>query len=74
MNGDQSDELMRASSRWKSQVFSPPVNALIAEILELGGQSELDRTFDHFRKEVEPALQRLRDRLMSVAMDRGLEI
>jgi hypothetical protein len=49
------------------------VNALIAEILELGGEAELDRTFDHFRKEVEPALHQIRDRLMSVAMDRGLE-
>ena len=74
MTAEQGDELIRATSRWKSQVFSPPVNALIAEILELGGQAELDRTFDHLRKEVEPALQRIRDRLMSVAMDRGLEI
>jgi hypothetical protein len=73
MNGEGGEPLMESSLRWKSRVFSSSVNALIAEILELGGEAELDRTFDHFRKEVEPALHQIRDRLMSVAMDRGLE-
>jgi len=74
MNGAQSDELNDVSLRWKSRVFSTPVNNLIKEILELGGEAELDRSFDQFRKEVEPALHQIRDRLMGVAMDRGLEI
>ena len=63
MNGAQSDELNDVNLRWKSRVFSTPVNNLIKEILELGGEAELDRSFDQFRKEVEPALHQIRDRL-----------
>lgn len=59
--------------RWKSEVFTPLANELIAEIVQLGGEAELTRTFAQFRKEFEPALQQLRDRLMATAMDRGLE-
>jgi len=33
MNGAQSDELNDVSLRWKSRVFSTPVNNLIKEIL-----------------------------------------
>jgi len=49
------------------------VNTFIAEITQLGGEAELVRTFDLFRKEFEAALQQIRDRLMINAMDRGLE-
>jgi hypothetical protein len=70
MNGDNSTE---DGARWKSQVFSPLVNTFIAEITQLGGEAELVRTFDLFRKEFEAALQQIRDRLMINAMDRGLE-
>ena len=59
--------------RWKSEVFTALANDLISEIVELGGEAELTRTFAQFRKEFEPALQQLRDRLMAAAMDRGLE-
>ena len=59
--------------RWKSEVFTPLASDLISEIVELGGETELTRTLAQFRKEFEPALQRLRDRLMAAAMDRGLE-
>ncbi len=59
--------------RWKSEVFTPLANDLIAEIVQLGGETELTRTFAQFRKEFEPALRQLRDRLMATAMDRGLE-
>ena len=59
--------------RWKSEVFTPLANELITEIVQLGGETELTRTFAQFRKEFEPALQQIRDRLMTAAMDRGLE-
>ncbi len=49
------------------------MNTLIAEIVQLGGEADLARTFAQFRKEFEPALQQIRDRLMTTAMDRGLE-
>lgn len=67
MNGEQ-DSLV-----WKNRVFSPLVNSLIGEIVQLGGEADLERSFDHFRKEFEPALRQIRDRLMNAAMDRGLE-
>ena len=59
--------------RWKSEIFTPLASDLITEIVQLGGEAELTRTFAQFRKEFEPALQQLRDRLMATAMDRGLE-
>ena len=68
MNGE------RENIRWKNQLFSPLVNSLIGEVVQLGGEAELDRVFEHFRKEFEPALQQIRDRLMDSAMNRGLEI
>jgi len=46
---------------------------MITEVVQLGGEAELTRTFAQFRREFEPALQRIRDRLMATAMDRGLE-
>jgi hypothetical protein len=73
MNGERSDALGEERSRWQREVFTPVMNALIAEILQLGGEAELTRTFAQLRKEFEPALQQIRDRLMTTAMDRGLE-
>jgi hypothetical protein len=73
MNGEQGNGLIDDKVRWQREVFTPAVNTLIADILQLGGDAELMRIFTQFRKEFEPALQQTRDRLMSVAMDRGLE-
>jgi hypothetical protein len=64
---------MEDNVRWQREMFTPGVNTLIGDILQLGGEAELTRTFAQFRKEFEPALQQIRDRLMAVAMDRGLE-
>jgi hypothetical protein len=58
---------------WKAGLFSSEADALVAEIIELGGEAELRRVFEQFRKELEPVLHQLRDRLLSVAMDRGFE-
>ena len=72
MTGER-DPLTNPNGQWEQELFTPVVNALISDILQLGGESELTRTFAQFRKEFEPALQQIRDRLMAVAMDRGLE-
>lgn len=64
---------MNPNGHWQQELFTPLVITLISDILQLGGESELTRTFAQFRKEFEPALQQIRDRLMAVAMDRGLE-
>jgi len=73
MNGEQGSKPIDNNARWKGEVFTPLVSTLIAEIVQLGGEADLARTFAQFRKEFEPALQQLRDRLMATAMDRGLE-
>ena len=73
MTGEQGNEIIDSNVRWKGEVFTPLVNTLIAEIVQLGGEADLARTFAQFRKEFEPALQQIRDRLMTAAMDRGLE-
>ena len=73
MTGDRGNEPIDDNQRWKGEVFTPSVNNLIKEILQLGGDADLSRTFAQFRKEFEPALQQIRDRLMTAAMDRGLE-
>ena len=68
-----SGEFTEDNGRWKNEVFTPLANDLVTEIAQLGGEAELTRTFAQSRKEFEPALQRIRDRLMATAMDRGLE-
>jgi len=73
MNGERGGEFVKDNVRWKNEVFTPLANDLITEIVQLGGEAELTRTFAQFRREFEPALQRIRDRLMATAMDRGLE-
>ena len=73
MSVEEGSNSIQHSVRWKSQMFSPIADTLIAEIVQLGGEAELHRTFAQFRKELEPVLQQLRDRLMGDAMDRGLE-
>jgi hypothetical protein len=73
MSADRGNEPIHDHLRWKGEVFTPSVNNLIKEILQLGGDADLSRTFDQFRKQFEPALQQIRDRLMTAAMDRGLE-
>lgn len=73
MTGEGGDPSMNPNGHWQQELFTPLVITLISDILQLGGESELTRTFAQFRKEFEPALQQIRDRLMAVAMDRGLE-
>ena len=67
------DNSVDEKAHWERRVFSPLATSLIADIQQLGGEAELARRLDLFRKELETALQQVRDHLMIDAMDRGLE-
>ncbi len=59
---------------WKKRRFSEKADRLIEEIVNLGGQSELERTFILFSaplQQFEDPLQGIRDRLYSEAKERG---
>jgi len=73
MNGERGGEFGQDNVRWKNEVFTPLANDLITEIVQLGSEAKHTCTFAQFRREFEPALPRIRDRLMGTAMDRGLE-
>jgi hypothetical protein len=77
-NGKQGDHPITDIVSWKIPRFSPKADALIAEIVQLGGQSELERTFDLFQPPpidtFESALQQMRDLLWKDAKERGWEI
>ena len=63
-NGRKGDHPLTDILVWKIPVFSPAVDALIAEIVQLGGRADLERSFDLFQPpplgEFEPALQQMR--------------
>ena len=65
-------------TRWKILRFSPKADGLISEIVQLGGISELERTFDLFPPppipEFEVSLQTIRDQLYREAKERGWEV
>jgi hypothetical protein len=74
-NGKKGDHPITDIVSWKIGRFSPTVDALILEIVELGGQTELERTFNLFQPppldQLEPALQQMHDRLWKNAKDGG---
>jgi hypothetical protein len=76
-NGRKGDHPLRDILVWKIPVFSPAVDALIAEIVQLGGRADLERPFDLFQPpplgEFEPALQQMRDPYGN-AKGRGWEV
>ena len=77
-NGKKGDHPITDIVSWKIGRFSPTVDALILEIVELGGLTELERTFNLFEPppldQFEPALQQTRDRLWKDAKDGGWEV
>jgi hypothetical protein len=77
-NGRKGDHPITDIVHWKIPVFSPTADALIAEIIRLGGQKELEGAFNLFQPpalaQFEPGLQQLRDRLLADAKDRGWEV
>jgi hypothetical protein len=67
MNGKKGDHPLTDIIHWKIRRFSPAVDALITEIVQLGGESELERRFNVFEppplEQFEPALLQMRDHL-----------
>jgi hypothetical protein len=78
MNGKQGDDPILDIMHWKIRRFSEGADKLIAEIVELGGRAELERTFDLFQpppiEQFEIALRQIRDRLWKDRRDRGWEV
>lgn len=77
-NGKAGDHPLTDILAYNLPTFSPTADALIKEIVSLGGQRELEAKFNLFsppplgRFEVE--LQVLRDRLKQEAKERGWEV
>jgi hypothetical protein len=77
-NGKKHDHPLTDILHWKILTFSSKADALISEIVQLGGQAELERSFDLFTPpplpEFERDLQSIRDRLYNEAKQRGWEV
>ena len=77
-NGKQGDHPLTDILHWKIPRFSPKADQLIVEIVQLGGETELKRSFNLFAPppipEFEVSLQQIRDRLYREAKERGWEV
>jgi hypothetical protein len=77
-NGKKGDDPILDIVHWKIERFSPKADGLVAEIVQLGGKAELERTFNLSVPppiaEFEKSLQALRDRLYGEAKERGWEV
>ena len=77
-NGKQGDHPLKDIVHWKIRRFSEKADMLVLEMVNLGGESELERTFDLFKpppfEEFEHTLQSIQDRLYREAKERGWEV
>jgi hypothetical protein len=77
-NGKQGDHPLTDIVHWKTRRFSEKADALVLEIVNLGGETELERTFNLFKpppiEEFENTLRSIRDRLYREAKERGWEV
>jgi hypothetical protein len=77
-NGNKGDHPITDIVFWKTPRFSPSVDTLIAEIVKLGGEKELERTFNLFQPspldDFEGTLKSMRDRLWKEAKEGGWEV
>jgi hypothetical protein len=77
-NGKKGDHPLTDIVHWKIPRFSPKADELIVEIVQLGGEPELARTFNLFAPppilEFEASLQDIRDRLYRDSKERGWEV
>jgi len=78
MNGNKGDHPLTDILHWKTLRFSPIADALIVEIVNLGGRPELEKAFNLFSPPplpaFEDALREMRDRLHEEAKARGWEV
>jgi hypothetical protein len=77
-NGKKGDHPLTDILSWKARRFSARADTRIAEIVTLGGQSQLEKTFNLFvpppLPQFDGALQQMRDRLYLEAKERGWEL
>jgi hypothetical protein len=77
-NGRKGDDPFMDILYHKIQRFSPTADALIAEIVQLGGKKELEKTFNLYKpppiSEFEESLRQIRERLYREAKERGWEV
>jgi hypothetical protein len=77
-NGKKGDHPLTDILNWKTRRYSEKADTLIAEIVNLGGKAELERTFDLFNppaiEEFERSLLSIRDRLHREAKERGWNV
>jgi len=78
MNGKKGDDPIIDIVKWKTPVFSPTADALIAEIVQLGAQRELESAFNLFAPpalpEFEMKLKEMRDRIYADRKLSGWEV
>ena len=78
MNGKHSDHPLTDILVHNLSVFSPIADALIREIVTLGGEKELETKFNLFKPPpsnvFEKELKEMRDRLKKEAKKRGWEV
>jgi hypothetical protein len=78
MNGEKGDDPILDIIHWKVSRFSPTADALIAEIVQMGGRSELEQAFNLFGPppigQFEGDLRQLRDRILKDRKERGWEL
>ena len=77
-NGKKGDHPLTDILIWKARGFSARADTLIAEIVKLGGQRQLEKTFNLLVPPPLPkfvdVLQETRDRLYREAKERGWEV
>lgn len=77
-NGKKGDDPFTDILHWKILRYSSKADTLIAEIVQLGGRAELERTFNLSSPpqlpEFEKSLEEIRDRLSREAKQRGWEV
>jgi hypothetical protein len=78
MNGKKGDDPILDIVRWKALVFSPEIDSLIAEIVQLDGRAEIEKRFNLSKppapQEFAAALRDLRNTLKKDRQDRGWEV
>jgi hypothetical protein len=78
MNGKPGDHPITGIVKWKLPRFSPIADRLIAEIVQLGAEQELERTFNLFVPppihSFEASLKEMRDRVLADRKKSGWEV
>jgi hypothetical protein len=78
MNGKKGDDPILDIVHWKEPRFSPEIDSLIAQIVQLGGRDDLERKFNLSKppapEQFEESLRNMRDTLKKDRKERGWEI